>query len=1302
MKKRIILIISLIIVATVALTSCDMLPDFVKDIIGNIGHTHEFGEWTVETEATCTEDGLKYRVCECEERETEVIPSSGHSIAEWIIDSEATCTEAGSKHGVCSGCGDTVNETILALGHTSGEWIIDSEASCGEAGARHTVCTACGITMASEEIPVLEHGFDKYYFDENNHYFKCPNCGETKDTAEHDFGESDTCSICTFVKYTMGVRYEVSPDRTHAMVTGYYNSENPTTISIRPTYNGYPVTTISGNAFYYKSGFERVILPDSITHIEDQAFAGCSTLKDIVLPESLTYIGYGAFSYDEKIERIVMPNSVTYIGSGAFRDCKALSDIVFSENLTEIGGGAFSGTAFYEDESNWENGELYVGTYLLGINDEVGIDYEVKEGTTLIADQALAGADIISVIIPESVEYMTSGSIASEFLMDIYNFSKVDSSTLEYDNVYQGGIHDSLDATPYAIRVNGLIFGMQYDTMCWLIKYVGDDTDIVIPDGINDKEIYIRKYAFQDRTDITSVDFGNSVLVVYEYAFKGCSSLKDVTLNNTTAICESAFADCTSLESLTVTGSGATIHTKAFSNCPNLKSISLADGNVQIYQDAFTTSGYYLDEANWDNGILYISNHLIKAKDTVSGNIVIRPGTVTVADEAFYYNKNITGVSFPNSLLRIGAYSFAYTSKLSSISLNEGLATIYDDAFCSCSELETVVIPNSVKYIGPYSFDEYNIKHVTGPSHVFTYNSGLAGKYLESAVITKGNIADNTFTRAKNLASITIMNEVQSIGLNAFTNTAYYLDEANWENGVLYIGDCLIKAKTDISGAYQIKDGTRIIANYAFSECVSLESISFPEGLIRIGDNAFSKCSAITELVLPDSLEYVGSCSFSGCNALESISVPFVGQAPNMTETNNPNYKKFEYLFQGHYYHSSGYGKVPENLKTVIVRGGVIHDEAFECCKNVLNIILEDGVEYIGDKAFCGAKSLEKITIPNTVTHIGESAFSGCPITEVVIGSGITEISDSVFSGCTSLSSIVIPDNVTKIGNAAFRGCLALETIVISDNVTTIGSDAFNNCQAIEKITMPLSLEFVGENAFYDCDALVNVVIKSIANWCGVEFANGLSNPLYGIEDVFYDYHPKASLYLLSGTEELLVEDLVIPSGVTSLGEYVFMGCTSIKSISFPDTLTAIGACAFEGCISLTSVVVPEQITDFGRGSNFSRCTNLESVVILSDVTKIADGMFYECRNMTSVVIPATVTEVGNGAFKDCQSLVSIYYGGKNETEWNKINIDNSIYGWNYPLIDKYDVVRYYYSATEPTGEGNFWHYVGTTPTVWE
>ena len=132
------------------------------------------------------------------------------------------------------------------------------------------------------------------------------------------------------------------------------------------------------------------------------------------------------------------------------------------------------------------------------------------------------------------------------------------------------------------------------------------------------------------------------------------------------------------------------------------------------------------------------------------------------------------------------------------------------------------------------------------------------------------------------------------------------------------------------------------------------------------------------------------------------------------------------------------------------------------------------------------------------------------------------------------------------------------------------------------------------------------------------------------------------------------LKSITIPEGVTSISMYAFRGCTSLTSITIPESVTSIGDDAFSGCTSLTSITIPESVTSIGLCA-FEGCTRLTSITIPSSVTSIGSWAFSDCTSLTSITIPSSVTSIGGYAFSDCTGLTLITYMGTKE-QWNSID----------------------------------------------
>ena len=330
------------------------------DVTEIAANGHSFGEWTQTLAPTCTEKGSERRDCDvCEHFETRDIDANGHTNKEAVIENkiDATCTADGSYDSViyCSVCNTEVSreaKTITKLGHDhSTEWTVDVEPTCETVGSKshhcsrcedkadvteiaavgHTLvidpaiaptctetgftegkhCSACGeVLVAQEEMP-SSHTYSTEYLTDNDHHWQiCEVCSQAGEKISHELNTNGVCKMCTLpVLPTPGILYDISADGTHYEVIGYEG--NSRYVKIADEYNGLPVTTIFENAFD-NSHIMSVIIPDSVTIIDDFAFASCRYLKDIVLPNNLSYVSTYSFCAS-KIEKEY--NNCIYVGT---------------------------------------------------------------------------------------------------------------------------------------------------------------------------------------------------------------------------------------------------------------------------------------------------------------------------------------------------------------------------------------------------------------------------------------------------------------------------------------------------------------------------------------------------------------------------------------------------------------------------------------------------------------------------------------------------------------------------------------------------------------------------------------------------------------------------------------------------------------------------------------------------------------------------------------------------------------------------------------------------------------------------
>ncbi|MBQ8413890.1 MAG: leucine-rich repeat domain-containing protein [Clostridia bacterium] len=296
---------------------------------------------------------------------------------------------------------------------------------------------------------------------------------------------------------------------------------------------------------------------------------------------------------------------------------------------------------------------------------------------------------------------------------------------------------------------------------------------------------------------------------------------------------------------------------------------------------------------------------------------------------------------------------------------------------------------------------------------------------------------------------------------------------------------------------------------------------------------------------------------------------------------------------------------------------------------------------------------------------------------KLMLDKSVTKIGLGAFSSCTSLTDVVIPDTVQSIGSGAFYHCTSLKSIVIPDCITTIESDTFAECYLLSELIIPGSVTKIGNNAFYYCFSLVEIIIPENVKTIGDGAFQGCSG----------------------------ATSILLPDSLMSIGNWAFQYCDVLVTIDISENVSYIGESAFANCRALQSIRVDESNTVYKSvsGNLYTKDGNTlmqyavakqnERFIIPEGVTTIEESAFSNATQLISLVIPKSLVSVKDFAFYYCSQLSEAYYWGTAE-EWQSISVDE----YNSFLTD---ATFYYYSETEPTIEGNFWHYVDGAIEIW-
>lgn len=1001
------------------------------------------------------------------------------------------------------------------------------------------------------------------------------------------------------------------------------------------------ITVIAEEAFAGNETIDRVILPESVEEIGAEAFRGCLLLQTVVFPKRLKRIGAGAFEGCVKLLRVSLPDGISRLEERVFRHCKSLLEITFPEGFLRIGESAFYGCLALKK-------------------------LQLPESLVFIGKLAFYQCSgLKEVTLPVKTEYVESLAFAKsgvkrawvsgsgrQFGADVFG-----SCEKLKILVFNEGVKHIPDKIAYGCTAlekvllprslesagrhswEGTVFLKQ-----WLAKQAlsPEETGEIFWDGrslsgrvrLSEEVKIVAGGAFYGNTEITEIFLPESVRFVGAGAYKGCRKLQKAFFpSGITSLEAEVFSGCTALEEVVaeelaedLSGKEAlpawkSVGERAFYRCQKLRKICLEHieavgreafaGCSDLIRSAVSDSARIGERAFegtdcpklLENGVAVVGAVVVSG-DGCGGEICLPEGITAIAPYAFAGNRRITGAALPESLCEIGEGAFFGCSGLLDVKFCEGLSRIGARAFEKCISLRRLELP--ALQAGESAF------------------AGCVS--LERAALPKVSI----------------------LGKRLFAGCER-LSECVCENAKAVQPYCFSGCKSLERFSFQ---KVVVIKEYGFAGCESLKTVEFQDESC-LGAHAFEDCCGIETILLSGERGeiHLREYAFSGCTALRKV------------------------VYQGKEWELSRYGDrlmehIPEAAR-------LLFHSAWSCFEvereeklcgyrgAARRIAIPEGIRQIGAEVFRDMPMLQEVEIPESVEWIGARAFHGTAWIEkkkkespMVIVNGM--LLDA--SGC--VGEVTVPAEIRMVCGWAFANGMGIERIRFMSERVRVEEYAFRNCIFLREMILPDGgrVEFTGisdrekelpplakqaatdsmncfktdsEGVLRECTGNLSVLRLAYGITAIGEGAFQDGNLLTKV--LFAESVWRVEKRAFSGCKWLCeVKNAV---GVEEIEELAFFNCGSLKRIELSDKLRKIGARAFENCTSLLEIRIPEGVEEIPERA-FYRCHSLRYVRLPSSIKRIGREAFAFCRGLSEMrLTEGTVVEAGQSF--DCAKFYS-------------------------------------------------------------
>lgn len=999
------------------------------------------------------------------------------------------------------------------------------------------------------------------------------------------------------------------------------------------------IEEIGKSCFFDKRGIISVAFPSSLREIDSRALRNCISLERVSFQEDRVIIHEDAFKNCSSLRQITAPDRTVYRIEGIGGLSREVLPLVRTIHRQVLGNFRLSGSVLLK----------YLGSESRVV---------VPHGVTSVAEEAFAGNEAIDrVILPDSVEEIGAGAFRDCLVLQ----------TIEL---------------PGSVRCVGT---GAFENCVKLLR-------VLLPDGV----CVIEDKVFKHCHGLKEVHFGAGVRSIGEQAFYGCTALTEIALpDSLTFLGKMAFYRCRTLreaslpsglervESLAfaqsgvkrvhMRGSGVFYGSDIFYGCTRLRSLVLEHGVRHIPDKlAYGCSG--LKQVVLPDTLESVGRHALEytpfleswrrqlknsadgGRDVfwdgtdAAGDFRIPDGTRIVAGGAFYGNRAITSVSFPESVSWIGPAALKGCESLCRAVWPGGINAAEAEVFSGCVNLTKVCwgqdefLPVPWQTVKERAF--YNCRSL---DHIFLDHVLFVGKEAFKGC--------SSFRAPK-------ANVLRQVGENAFEHTLCDDNPSSFS----VVGSVLVDGRRCL-GRVEVPEGITAIGPFAFAGNRQVTGLCLPESLRDIGDGAFWGCSGLTDIRFPSFLDTVGIRAFEKCAGLVRVVLRagFVGAAA------------FAYCV---------------SLEKAVLKGpGILEPRLFEGCRNLRECLCSQA-SVVGRYCFSGCGKLEAFDF-RTVREVRDYGFQNCDSLRHAAFMDNTVIRPHAFEDCGRLERIFLdgPQGQVRLYEYAFSGCTAISRVVfqgkawifgeyrdivrdtIPEMVRLIFHSGFS-CFDVEKeeilcgyrgagriVRIPRGIRRIEAEVFRDVLMLEEVTIPDSVEYIGARAFHGT-----GWIKRQQDLAPLVVVNRMLLDGSCCRGDVVVPEDVRLVCGWAFAGGMGIERIRFLSDRVKVEPYAFRNCIYLKELVlgdgssvvfqgigdrkrelapvamqaVMDMLNCFKTDENdvLAECTgNISRLLVADGIRAVGHGVFQDGNLLTEITLPLSVSSIGNQAFAGCKWL---------------------------------------------------------------